>query len=150
MTSGPFSFGVQPENVDGWCRVATRYQGAARTLLAMKHPAEAWNSSGFAVECALKAAVMVHQRFNRFPSRDLRPDLYTHDLKILAREAGIDFRELVRDPIAAHFQTVLLWSRSEGYNPTTMPMRVAEDMVSSVCGPSGVIQWLATRYRLTI
>lgn len=150
MAGGPFNFGAQPETIESWCRLAARAQLSARTLLWAKLPGEAWTASGFAVEYALKAAVMAHQRFNRFPGKDQRPDLYTHDLKHLAREAGIDFRGLVRDPVAAHLQTVLLWKRSEAYNPTMMPMRVAEDMVSSACGPSGVIQWLATRYRLTI
>ena len=150
MAGGPFTYGIQPETIEGWCRLATRNQTAARTLLLAKHPSEAWNLSGFATECALKAAVMAYQRFNRFPDKDRRPDLYTHNLMHLAREAGIDFRGLARDPVAPHFQTVLLWNRSEGYNPSSMPMRVAEDMVSSACGPSGVIQWLATRYRLTI
>lgn len=93
---------------------------------------------------------MTHRRFNRFPPKESRPDLYTHNLMHLAREAGIDFGGLARDPIAPHFQTVLLWNRGEGYNPSPMPMRIAEDMVSSACGPNGVIQWLATRYRLTI
>ena len=150
MAGGPFNFGVQPETIEGWCRLSGRARLSARTLLGAKLPGEAWTASGFAVEYALKAAVMAHQRFNRFPGKDQRPDLYTHDLKHLAREAGIDFRGLVRDPVAAHFQTVLLWKRSEAYNPTTMPMRIAEDMVASACGPSGVLQWLATRYRLTI
>ena len=150
MAGGPFSLGVTPDTIEGWCLLAKRNRAGARTLLQAKHTSEAWTASGFAVECALKASIMAHQRFNRFPTRDLRPDLYTHDLRHLAREAGINFRELVRDPVAAQFQTVLLWKRSEAYNPTTMPMRVAEDMVASACGSSGVIEWLSTRYRLTI
>lgn len=150
MTGGPYILGAQPDSIEGWCILARRNQASARALLAAKQPSQAWNAAGFAVECALKAAVMKHHRHNRYPSREDRPDLYTHNLHGLLREAAVDLRGLARDPIAPHFQTVLLWERSEGYNPTSMPMRVAEDMVTSACGPSGVLQWLATRYRLII
>ena len=150
MAGGVFNLGMEPSTIEGWCTLATRGCATARTLIGAKHSTDAWAQAGFAVECALKASIMAHQRFNRWPSKDLRPDLYTHDLRHLAREAGLDFRSLIRDPIAPHFQTALLWRRTEGYNPNAMPMRVAEDMVKSACGPSGVVQWLATRYRLTI
>ncbi|WP_162561287.1 hypothetical protein [Methylobacterium terrae] len=109
-----FVLGQQPETVEAWCGVARRNQAASRTLLNRSHPLEAWSAAGFAVECALKAAVMSHLRFNRFPAREEPPDLYTHDLVHLARQAGIDFGALIRDPVAPSFQTVLLWKRTEG------------------------------------
>ena len=150
MAGGVFNFGIEPNSIEGWCTLSARGCLTAQVLLGAKQTIDAWAHAGLAVECALKASVMAHHRFNRWPSRELRPDLYTHDLKHLAREAGIDFKALVRDPIASHFQTALLWRRTEGYNPNAMPMHVAADMVTSACGPNGVVQWLASRYRLTI
>jgi HEPN domain-containing protein len=145
-----FTLGDLATSVEDWCRIATRAQASARTLLSNKHTAEAWGASGFAVECALKAAIMSRHRFNRWPSREERPDLYSHDLRHLFAEAGIDLQALIRDPPAPKLQTVLLWRRGEGYNPKAMPEKVARDIVDAALGPEGVIEWLCMRFRLTI
>ena len=145
-----FDFGSDPQTAEAWCQVAARNRAVALTLLKAKHTIDAWGHAGFSVECTLKAAAMVHQRFNRWPTRDSRPDLYSHNLVHLMREAGLDPTSLIHDPIAGAFQTVLLWRRTEGYNPKAMPIKVASDMVEAACGVEGVVEWLCKRYRLVV
>ena len=131
-----------------WIVLWRRHCAAARHDLAGKQTALAWLNAGFAVECALKAAIMRHQRLNGWPARASRPDLYQHDLANLAREAGIDISRLTHDPVFPAWCVVRQWQRGDSYNPKPMPVRVARDMVESACGAEGVIQWLIERFRL--
>jgi hypothetical protein len=101
-----------------------------------------------AVECALKASIIAHQRWNRSPTRKVFPDFYGHDLRKLAIYAGIKIETLVADPVFPSWCTVRLWRRAEGYNPRPMPIAVAGSMVDAACGSDGVIQWLMNRFRL--
>ena len=111
-----------------------------------KITADAWNHAGFAVECAVKAAIMARLRLNVWPSRDHRAEFYTHNLHDLCKILGIQFN--TRDPVAPKWQTVLLWGRSDSYYPGAMPIKVASDMIEAGCGPEGVIPWLIGRFRL--
>ncbi|MCJ2096171.1 hypothetical protein MKK67_27270 [Methylobacterium sp. J-072] len=145
-----FDLGGQPETARDWFRLAEKQAGVARTLLAARHTIDAWSHAGFAAECALKAAVCRHQRFNRWPSQAERPDLYTHNFTDLMALAGIDRAQLKRDPVGPAWMTVLLWRRTESYNPGAMPLKMAEDMCAAALGANGVLQWLDSRYRLSI
>jgi hypothetical protein len=145
-----FQRGAQPNTIEDWLRLVNRNCNDARALLKVRSSSTAWQCAGFAVECTLKAAVMSHHRWNAWPSRERRLDLYGHNLHLLMREAGIQELQLLRDPIAHKWQTVLLWGRGDTYNPGAMPLRVAKDMVEAACGPDGVIQWIDTRFRLSM
>src|SRR5262245_9328384 len=119
---------------------------AAHALLKQKITANAWSDAGFAVECALKAAIMRHRRFKRWPTKSSRPDLYTLSLHRLIGEAGLTLSP--RDPLAPKWQTVLLWRREDTYGAKPMPVKVARNMVEAACASDGVIAWLTTRFRL--
>jgi hypothetical protein len=136
------------ESVPDWVALVRRNCASAHALLKQKITANAWNDAGFAVECALKAAIMRNARFNSWPTKGSRPDLHTHLLHHLIKEAGIVLS--ARDPIAHKWQTVLLWRRSDTYVSKPMPFKVASDMVEAACGPGGVIECLNTRYHLDI
>jgi hypothetical protein len=139
-----------PQSVEDWLSLVRRNCAAAHTLLLKNMTSEAWNHAGFAIEAALKAAIMVYRRFNTWPSRGLRQDLYGHNLFHLLAEAGIDIKKLSKDPVAYKLQTVLLWNRGDTYNPKAMPRRVAASMVEAACGSNGVRSWIGTRFRLNI
>ena len=140
----------QARTIDHWIALIQRNQSAARILLKQNVTAEAWYHAGFAVECAMKAAIMRHRRYNAFPDRETNPELYVHNLHALAVEAGLDIKALVRDPIATNLQVVLMWGRSASYDPKPMPVTVARDMVEAACGADGVIAWLDRRFRIGI
>jgi hypothetical protein len=93
------------DSVEEWMTLQRRSCQAARVLLRAKIAADAWNHAGFSVECALKAAIMRHQRLNTWPSRAHRPELYTHNLRDLARLANITF--LTTDPTASRWCVAL-------------------------------------------
>lgn len=138
----------QPDSADEWLILAERHEAGARQLLEAGSTDLAWFNAGLSVECMLKAAIMRKDGLNRWPERPSRPDLWTHDLTRLAKAAGINLPGLITDPISAAFLVVLLWRRGEGYNPKTMPLRVASDMVLAATGKDGVNQWIAKRFQL--
>lgn len=141
-------FDETAETIEQWLALASLNCTAALTLLDAKQTVSAWNHAGFAVECTLKAAIMRHQKFNRWPSKEHRPDLYSHNLTVLLTESGLTRQSLLRDPMASKLATVLQWGRTHSYYPKAMPHRVAKDMYEAACGSNGVNSWLRNRFRL--
>lgn len=93
------------------------------------------------VEFALKAVICNRERFNAWPSKAMRPDLHTHDLKALFRAAGVDPRAAPRD-VQPAIRQVLDWNRNHDYSAAPMPRKVARGMVEAAFGPNGVVGWL--------
>lgn len=137
-----------PQSVDEWLKLANRHSDGARTLLAAKQFELAWENSGFAVECALKAAIMRSERLNAWPERSSRPDLHVHDITKLAERAGLNLPDLAADPIYPAWLVVRMWRRGDSYNPNDKPRKIAEDMVEAACGAMGVIKWIEVRFHL--
>jgi hypothetical protein len=140
---------MDPQTVEEWCSLALQKQRAAALLLANGQFEEAWVNAGFAVECALKAAIFAKERFNSWPSRDARPDLYIHDISRLMSIAQLDLVALVDEPIAAKFMTVRLWRRSDGYK-TRRPGNVARDICDAAFSPDGVLKWIGSRFQIPL
>ena len=95
---------------------------------------------GFAAECALKALIMSRERLNGWPSKASREELYTHDLRVLARIAGVNLS--ATDIHAPSWHLVLQWDRNQGYDPQRMPRKVAKNWVEAAFGPDGVVTWI--------
>ena len=83
------------------------------------------------------------ERLNAWPSRDARPDLYTHDLRKLLAIAGINFD--ASHQIAAALHLAVQWDRNQGYDPQPMPTRVIDSWIMVAFGPEGVVTWLRAR-----
>ena len=140
---------MDPQTIEEWCGLAHQKRRAAELLLKDGQFEEAWLSAGFAVECALKAAIMKVHRFNSWPSREARRDLYVHDLTTLLALAGIAVDSLIEDAIATKLLVVLLWQRSDGYR-TKMPGKVARDICAAAFSPDGVLPWISTRFQIPL
>ena len=95
---------------------------------------------GFSTEAALKAYFMRRERFNSWPTRAARPDLFTHDLRKLVAAAGIPLDP--QDPIAPSWQVILQWDRNQQYDPRPMPARVASSWFDAAFGQEGVVTWI--------
>lgn len=130
--------------VDGWW---TRVEGKRAVALKLVddrvHCREAWQAAGSGVEFALKAVIMRQERLNRWPDRDERPELHTHDLYVLFRVAGIDPARL-QGPLRVAARVVLQWRREHDYVVGAMERREARSMVDAAFGREGVVQWLKT------
>lgn len=95
---------------------------------------------GIAAECALKAYIWHVERFNQWPDRESRKDLYTHDLRVLRKIAGIELDP--KSATAPAWLVVLQWDRHQGYDPNPMPRKVARSMFEATFGKDGVVTWL--------
>ncbi len=129
-----------PQSPDDWLRLARQHELTARAMASSREAASQgfWHA-GIAVEAALKAYIMAHERLNGWPSIDLRPELYTHDVRALMRVAGISVPR--QGPVRASWQVALQWQRNQGYDPAVMPRKVAQGMVEAVFGVNGVVTW---------
>ena len=124
-----------------------RIEGKRLVALHMKedrrNAVEAWDACGTSVEFALKAVILKRERWNRWPDKADRPDLYTHDLRRLMALAGLDSSSIPR-PMMPRFKTVLSWSRENEYQSALVPRRQARQIYEHAFGPDGVIEWLKT------
>jgi hypothetical protein len=103
------------------------------------------------VECCLKAAIMKKERWNGWPSREVAPEVWTHDLYVLFKRLGIDPGAF--DPTAAvapALKTVLDWRREPGYSAGKLPLKWANDICAAAFDGNGVVEWLAGLYHLNI
>lgn len=104
---------------------------------------EAWLASGFAVEFSLKALIIKRERLNAWPTKDARPDLYTHDLSDLFQSAGIDFKAVPKG-LRGSVRTVMDWNRAHEYTTGQMSRANARSMVAAAFDQNGVVAWLTT------
>ena len=134
---------ADPQSVEEWLQKARAHEQAARLLCEDRIAAgEALFHVGLATECALKAMIMRRMGLNGWPSRDLRPELYTHNLRELLAQADVQLSP--RDPRAASWKVVLDWDRNQGYDPKPMPRKVARDWVKAAFGEEGAVTWIRT------
>lgn len=98
-------------------------------------------AAGFAVEFALKALIIRRERLNAWPSKDRRPELYTHSLRDLFHAAGIELRAAPRG-LRGALRTVLDWNRAHEYTSGKMSRANARSMVAAALDPEGVVAWL--------
>ncbi|MBU4434654.1 MAG: hypothetical protein KKC14_09600 [Alphaproteobacteria bacterium] len=134
----------QPLTADAFLRMAEGKRIVALAMADHKFACrEAWMAAGFAVEFSLKALIIRRERLNAWPSREARPDLYTHNLRGLFEAAGVD---LTRTPRALRgsIRTVLDWIRAHEYSSGRMSRANARSMVSAAFDREGVVAWLGS------
>ena len=94
---------------------------------------------------------MKKERLNRWPDPDSAPDLWTHDLRDLFVRLGIDpWKFDPKKALAPMLKTVLDWEREHGYSVGKLPFKHARDICHAAFDGGGVIEWIATLYRLNI
>lgn len=130
-----------PQSVEEWLMLVEQSEAAACLTIDNRLAcSRGYQECGFAVEYMLKAYIMRKERFNSWPTREARKDLYTHDLRKLKAIAGITSQ--LDDPNLAEWLEVEEWDRSQGYSPKLMPRKKAKDFYESVFGKNGVVTWL--------
>lgn len=132
---------MSPQSISDWLALAEQHERAARSIMDDRLAAgQAVTHSAFAVECALKAYIWHTQRFNRWPDKHDRRDLYTHDLRSLKEIAGVVVTSKDRHAPAWHI--LLQWDRDQGYDPKPTPRKVARSYVAAAFGDDGVVTWI--------
>jgi len=130
------------DSVEEWWRQVENKRRAAATLRDKRRLCrECYHLCGVAVEFALKAAIMKSGRFNRWPSREARPDLHTHNLRILFGMLGVSHNGLPPE-LRTNLRTVLNWSRAAEYAEGKMPRKEVIQFYNAAFGPNGVVEWL--------
>ena len=129
-----------PQSPDEWLRLARHHELTARTMASNREAASQgfWHA-GMAAEAALKAYIMRREGWNAWPPAFM-PEVITHDLRALMRIAEIAVPR--QGPTRASWKVVLDWQRNQGYDPASMPRKVAQGMVEAVFGTDGVVTWL--------
>ncbi len=145
LAGDPAAMSRNPASIAEWFTVCERHERLAFMAAEDKKAAAlALFHVGSAVECALKAYIWHRERFNQWPDKASRPDLYRHDLRELLKISGIEPQPT--DPTAPGWLTVLQWDRNQAYDPKRMPRTVARSYVEAAFGKDGVVTWL----RLTL
>ncbi len=104
----------------------------------------AYYLAGYAVECALKACIAKKTRRHEFPpKRKYIDEIYTHDLNILLRVAGLD-KQLDKDmhanaALAANWNTVKVWNEESRYLASGLN---GKDLYAAITGADGVLPWI--------
>lgn len=112
-----------PVVADDWEKIALNKLKAAIHLKQIRSLAEDYEQAGCAIECALKARIMRHERLNQWPSRDRRRELYTHDLAFLMKSAGLEPQMLIEVVSATNIGVA--WSIAKEWS---VDARYARDM----------------------
>lgn len=133
----------QPLTADAFLRMV---EGKRAVAVAMANDRvacrEAWMAAGYAIEFALKALIIRRERLNSWPSKDSRPELYTHSLRELFKAAGIDLKAAPK-ALRGSLRTVLDWNRAHEYTSGKMSRAYARGMVAAAFDPEGVVAWLS-------
>jgi len=122
----------------------------AKLLLDNGFHQGAYYLAGYAVECALKACIAKKTRAHDFPDKELVQKLFTHDLEVLLRKAGLE-SELLSDAegnatLERNWTLVKEWSEEARYSTASL-IPFAEELFSAIIDPeSGVLTWLKKRW----
>lgn len=132
------------QSAEEWRRQAENKKNAATELRDKRRLCrECYHLTGVAIEFALKAVVMKNERFNQWPSKAARPDLYVHNLRALFNALNVSHSGLPIE-LRANLKTVLNWSRGAEYADGKMPRKELIQFYNAAFGPDGVYEWLKT------
>jgi HEPN domain-containing protein len=121
-------------------RLADLREREAHVLLDAGQFSGAYYLAGYAVECGLKAIIVERFLAQDLPDRRLVIEIYTHDLKKLARLANLEALTQAA-PLELNWEIVFEWSEESRYREYNE--FDARRMLSSVSDPDhGVLSCL--------
>lgn len=106
----------------------------------------AYYIAGYAVECALKACILV--RLSNFWTDDKKfmERCYTHKLTDLSQIADLDTELKAAGPVAANWLIVKDWSAQSRYELGKLERDVRKFYEAITDPTDGVFQWLKARW----
>jgi hypothetical protein len=122
----------------------------AAALLRTRHFGGAYYLTGYSVECAIKACIAKQTRRFDFPSKNIAPKVFVHDLQVLVKLAGL-WPDLERDlkvnpAFQLNWAIVKDWSEESRYD-RTITRAQARDLYSACTSrKNGVLPWIRQRW----
>ena len=118
----------------------------ARALLKNGSYAGSFYLMGYAIECAIKAAIAKKTKAHDFPNKKLAHDSYSHDLEKLIKTAGlwVDLEDEMKanTNLARNWTVVKDWTEESRYTLTTSKLQ-AQDLYSACTARKhGLLSWL--------
>jgi HEPN domain-containing protein len=119
----------------------------AKTLLDQRRYSGAYYLCGYVVECALKACIAKQtKKFDFPPNRTAIQQIYTHDLSLLVKSAGLDLildKDLKKKPkLQRNWAVVKDWKEISRYEPHTR--KKAKSLYNAISHKThGVLQWIS-------
>jgi hypothetical protein len=131
-----------------WQNLAELHLRAAKTLLKAKHWAAAYHLAGIAVECGLKACILVRLATATeliFVDRRFSEKCWTHNFDELVKLAGLEASRAAaratNPTFARYWLLVRDWTETSRYQRTGH--RLAKAFVQAVADKKqGVLQWI--------
>ncbi len=117
----------------------------ARLLLKHRQFEGAYYLTGYAIECALKAAIAKRTAKYDFPDKELSKNCFVHNLESLRKLSGMEnqFRtDIKTNPgLEANWAIVKDWTEQSRYRKS-IPATMAKDMYSASASKGGVLTWI--------
>jgi HEPN domain-containing protein len=135
-----------------WPRIAEERVHDTTALLSVRRWSAAYYLAGYAVECGLKACVVVHVRRHAdvvFREKKYSEKCWTHDIEELVKLAGLkterDTEAPVNSALWLNWQVVKDWSEVARYQRKTRDD--AEKLYQAVTdSANGVLPWIKSRW----
>jgi HEPN domain-containing protein len=135
-----------------WRRIAEERVHDTTALLSVRRWSAAYYLAGYAVECGLKACVVVHVRRHAdvvFREKKYSEKCWTHDIEELVKLAGLkterDTEAPVNSALWLNWQVVKDWSEVARYQRKTRDN--AEKLYQAVTdSANGVLPWIKSRW----
>lgn len=126
-----------------------RRKEAAALLRAGLFPG-AYYLAGYSIECALKACIAKQTRRYDFPSKQIAPKVFTHDLETLVRLAGLETdlkHDLNANPaLQLNWAIVKDWSEEVRYDLSITRAQVRDMYSACTSRKNGVLAWIRQRW----
>jgi len=125
-------------------QIAELRMDEAKAMAQAGHPSGAYYLAGYALECALKARIAGRFRENEIPDKALVNSIYTHQLTVLFRLAGLEseLEDAIENDaqLGQRWAIVKSWSEQARYTIWT-----SDDASSMIDAIEGIIIWLNNR-----
>jgi hypothetical protein len=135
-----------------WQQFAERWLVDARALLDQHRWSAAYYVAGYAVECGLKACVLVRVAAVPeviFESKKFSENCWTHSLLELVKLAGLEATRAadiaVNLVLARNWLVVNSWNEKSRYQ-TTSHQKAKKLYAAITDKPDGVMQWIRVRW----
>lgn len=130
--------------------LSTQRRRDAFILLRERHFPGAYYLIGYAVECALKACVARQTRRFDFPTKGVATKVFTHDLELLIKLAGLEAdlaRDIAANPtLQLNWTIVKDWSEETRYDLTITGVQARDLYSACTARTHGILSWIRKRW----